>query len=116
MAIDWRAMWIPTWSPWEVVLRASAVYVVVQILFRYIGSKELGRYATHELAMVVLVTVAAREAIVGTDVSLTSATVGLTTLATLEWLLSYLSFRSPRFAKWIEGPVCQLIHEAECRT
>ena len=96
VAIDWRAMWVPTWSPLEVVLRASAVYTVVQILFRYIGSKELGRYATHELAMVTLITVAARQAIVGPDVSLTSAIVGLITVATLEWLLSYLSFRSQR--------------------
>jgi uncharacterized membrane protein YcaP (DUF421 family) len=102
-------MWAPVWSPWEVILRTTVVYVVVQVLFRNIGSKELGRYATHQLAMVVLITVAARQAIVGPDASLTSAIIGLTTLAVLEWLLSYLSFRSQRFAKWVEGPVYQLI-------
>jgi uncharacterized membrane protein YcaP (DUF421 family) len=111
VALDWRTIWVPMWSPWEVVVRTSVVYVVIQILFRNIGSKELGRYAPHELAMVALMTVAARQAIVGPDVSLTSAIVGLTTLAVLEWLLSYLSFRSPRFAKWIEGPVRQLIRD-----
>jgi len=104
-------MWVPSLSPWEVALRAAVIYVVVQVLFRNIGSKELGRYATHELAMVVLITVAAREAIVGPDASLTSAIIGLTTLAALEWLLSYLSFRSQRFARWAEGPVCQLIRD-----
>jgi uncharacterized membrane protein YcaP (DUF421 family) len=104
-------MWAPVWSPWEVILRTTVVYVVVQVLFRNIGSKELGRYATHQLAMVVLITVAARQAIVGPDASLTSAIIGLTTLAVLEWLLSYLSFRNQRFAKWVEGPVYQLIRD-----
>jgi uncharacterized membrane protein YcaP (DUF421 family) len=111
LTIDWRAMWIPTWSPWEVMLRASVVYVVVQILFRNIGTKEQTRYATHDLALMLLVAVAAREAIVGPDSSLTSAIVGLCTLATLDWLFSYLSFRSPRFAKLVEGPVCRLIRD-----
>jgi uncharacterized membrane protein YcaP (DUF421 family) len=106
-------MWVPTWSPWEVILRATVVYVVVQFLFRNIGSKELGRYAPHQLAMFVLIAVAARQAIVGPDASLTSAIMGLTTLATLEWLLSYLSFRSRRFARWVEGPVCQLIRDGQ---
>jgi uncharacterized membrane protein YcaP (DUF421 family) len=109
--IDWHAMWAPSWSPFEVALRAAVVYAVVQVLFRNIGSKELGRYATHELAMVVLITVAARQAIVGPDASLTSAIIGLTTLAALEWLVSYFSFRSQRFARWAEGPVYQLIRD-----
>jgi uncharacterized membrane protein YcaP (DUF421 family) len=93
------------------MLRASVVYFVVQIVFRNIGTREQSRYATHDLALLLLVAVAARQSIVGPDASLTSAILGLATLAGLDWLLSYLSFRSPRFAKLVEGPVCRLIRE-----
>jgi uncharacterized membrane protein YcaP (DUF421 family) len=108
-------MWVPTWSPWEVAFRASFIYAVVQILFRNIGGKERSRYAIPDLALMLLIAVAAREAIVGPDTSLTSAIVALGTLAGLDWLLSYLSFRSPRFAKLVEGPVCQLIRDGRIR-
>jgi len=84
-------MWVPTWSPWEVVFRASVIYGVVQILFRNIGGKERSRYAIPDLALMLLIAVAARQAIVGPDTSLTSAT-----------LLSELSQPSIRKAR--RGP------------
>ncbi|MGC4113084.1 MAG: DUF421 domain-containing protein [Myxococcales bacterium] len=90
-------------------LRAAAVYAFVQLLLRLVGRKELGRYATSDIAVLLLVTVAARGSIVGSDTSLTSAFVGLATIVGLDWLISYLTFRVPRVADIIEGPVRQLV-------
>lgn len=106
---DWRGMWAPRWPPWEVALRAAIVYLSLQLLLRLVGRKELARYSTINASVLIIISIALRETIVGDDTSITSGIVALATIIGLDWLLSYLSFRSERAADIIEGPVRQLV-------
>jgi uncharacterized membrane protein YcaP (DUF421 family) len=106
-------MWSPELPPHEVALRAAVIYVFVQLLFRLAGRKELGRWGPSDVALLFLITTAARQSIVGDDPSLTSAMVGLATLVGLDWLLSFLASRSRRAADLLEGPVRQLVRDGE---
>ena len=112
-AFSWSAMWQPTWPPWEVALRAAILYCFVQLVFRLVGRKELGRYSTSDIVVLFLFTVAVRKAIVGDDSSLTNAFVGLATIVGLDWLLRIVTFRSRRAANVLEGPVRQIIRGGE---
>lgn len=60
----------------------------VQVLFRLVGRKELGRYSTYDIAVLLLITVPVRNSMVGEDSSLTNAFVALGTILGLDWLLS----------------------------
>lgn len=63
-AFDWHEMWAPQWPPQETALRAALVYLGVQVLLRLAGRKELGRYASFNVAILVLVTTAMRQTLV----------------------------------------------------
>jgi uncharacterized membrane protein YcaP (DUF421 family) len=106
---DWHGMWWPQAPPWEVALRATVIYFFIIALFRAAGRKELSRYATHDIILLFLITTAARQSIVGTDTSLTTAFVGLATIIGWNWLASYAAARSSRAATVIDGPVRRLI-------
>lgn len=108
---DWRGMWWPQWPPWEVALRAAFIYLFILLLFRLVGRKELSRYSTFNMAVLFLITVATRQTFLGDDPSLTSAMVGLGTIFGLDYLLSYLVFRSRRLADLLEGPVRVLVKD-----
>jgi uncharacterized membrane protein YcaP (DUF421 family) len=106
-------LFAPELPPWEVALRAAFVYVFIQVLFRALGRKELGRWGLPDVVLLFLLGTAVRTSIVGKDASLTSAMVGLSTIALLDWLLSRASARSDRVADLLEGPVRQLVRDGE---
>jgi uncharacterized membrane protein YcaP (DUF421 family) len=104
-------MWWPRLPPWEVALRTAFIYVFILLLFRLVGRKELSRYSTFNMAVLFLISVATRQTFVDDDPSLTSAMVALGTLFGLDYLLSWLVFRSRRLANLLEGPVRQLVKD-----
>ncbi len=77
---DWHRLWVPHLTPWEVALRATFVYFLAQLLFRVVGRKELSRYGTHDIILLLIVSTSVRQSIVGSDSSLTSAAVALRTI------------------------------------
>jgi uncharacterized membrane protein YcaP (DUF421 family) len=113
--MDFHRMWVPELPPHEVVFRATVVYVFIQVLFRVVGRKEFGRWGASDIVLLFLITTAARETIVASDHSLTSAMIGLATIVFLDWLLSVATSRSRRAADLVEGRVRQLVKDGELR-
>ncbi len=109
----WHAVWVPTWSPWEVIFRASAVYAFTVALFRVVGRKELSRYATHDIVLLFLIATAARQSMVGSDSSVTSAFIALATIAGWDTLLSWLAYRSRRVAAVVDGRLRRLVSDGK---
>ncbi len=113
MSMDWPALFKPELAPWEVAGRAALIYVSVQALLRVLGRKELGRWGVPDVVLLFLVGTSVRTTIVGRDTSLTSAVVGLTTIALLDWVQSLVTSRSERWADVLEGPVRRLVRNGE---
>jgi uncharacterized membrane protein YcaP (DUF421 family) len=109
--MNWHRIWTPQWSPVEVVFRAAIVYFAVFILLRLVGRKELGRYSSFDVALLALMTTAARQSIVGTDTSITSAVVALTVIFVVDRLFSHVVFKSSRAADVLEGEVLLLVRD-----
>lgn len=108
---DWHALWVPSWSPLEVVFRATIVYFFTVGAFRLAGRKELSRYATHDIVLLFLIATATRQTIVGTDTSLTTGLVGLSTIIGWDTLLSHLAYRSRRAAQIVDGKIRRLVRD-----
>jgi uncharacterized membrane protein YcaP (DUF421 family) len=113
MSLDLHAMWTPELAPLEVVIRATIIYAFVQVLFRLVGRKELGRWGPSDVVLLFLITTAARTSIVADDSSLTTAMIGLATIIGLDWAMSFLTSRSRRAADVLEGPVRRLVRDGE---
>jgi uncharacterized membrane protein YcaP (DUF421 family) len=109
--IDWQQLWTPELSPLEVVLRATIIYLGVLALFRLVGRKELARYSPFDFLLILLVSQGLRQTLVGSDKSLTSGFVAVGTLFGIDLLLSWLSFRSRRFAALVQGRPSKLVED-----
>jgi uncharacterized membrane protein YcaP (DUF421 family) len=105
---SWYAIVVPIWPPEEVIFRAAVVYIFVFGMFRILGRREWTRYSTFNVAVIFLVTVALRTTLVGDDSSLTSGVISFSTMTILDWLISYLCFRSETIKRWVSGSVSTL--------
>ncbi|MCY1017325.1 DUF421 domain-containing protein [Pyxidicoccus sp. MSG2] len=108
---DWQGMWTPDLNTFEVVFRASAVYLFAQLVLRLAGRKELGRSSTFDIVLLLIISVCLRRSIVAEDDSLTSAFVAFGTLGAWDRFFSWLSMRSEKAAKVLTGKPVELVRE-----
>jgi uncharacterized membrane protein YcaP (DUF421 family) len=88
---------------WEFVIRAVAVYVVVLIMVRIVGKRTVGQYTPFDLIVVVLLGTAVQNSLIGEDQSLLGGLILAATLLSLNWGVGFLSARSRRFDRLVEG-------------
>jgi uncharacterized membrane protein YcaP (DUF421 family) len=90
--IDWQAMFVPTVSLLEIVLRGSAVYLSILVLLR-LFRREAGTLGTTDLIVVVLVADAAQNAMAAEYHSVTEGLVLVATIFAWNYGLDWLAFR-----------------------
>jgi uncharacterized membrane protein YcaP (DUF421 family) len=87
----------------ETVLRVIFVYVFVWACFRLIGKRELTQISPFELVTLLFIPQLFSRALTRQDYSMTNAVIGATTLFSLVFFTSVLSYRSKRFARVVEA-------------
>jgi uncharacterized membrane protein YcaP (DUF421 family) len=103
VTVDWAGLWATKQSMVETLLRSSFVYLLVHLLLRLAGRKELSRYASFDVAVLFLIGVAVRRAMTVDDASLTTATLALATVIGWDVFFSWLGFRSTLAATLLKG-------------
>jgi uncharacterized membrane protein YcaP (DUF421 family) len=96
-----------------IVVRTFVVYAVLIGGLRIFGKRELGQMTPFDLVVILTVSNAVQNAMIGTDVSLTGATVSVATLLLTNWLFNQLGFRSARLRKLFLGQPRLLVHNGE---
>jgi uncharacterized membrane protein YcaP (DUF421 family) len=104
-------LFAPQVSLLEKVLRALLVFVFLVVALRLGGKRELGQINVLDLAVLLLVSNALQNAMIGADDSLVGGIVGATTLFVANYLFVRLVFRSRRASRILEGePTVLLEH------
>ena len=88
---------------WEMILRATSVYVVLLLMVRITGKRTVGQFTPFDLILVVLLGESVGESMVGGDHSLVGGLILAGTLLGLNWLVGFISARSPAFDRLTEG-------------
>ena len=88
---------------WTFVLRATAIYVLVMVLIRVSGKRAVGQFTPFDLVMLILVGNAVQNGINGGDNSLTGAAIMATTLIALNYGVAFITSRSRRVERIVEG-------------
>ena len=101
--VDWSGLWEIQQPVAETVIRSSIVYLIVHLLLRLAGRKELSRYSSFDVAVLFLIGVAVRRAMTVDDASLTTATIALATVILWDVFFSWLGFRSTLAAALLKG-------------
>ena len=91
-------------APWWVfVLRATAIYALVMVLVRVSGKRAVGQFTPFDLVLLILIGNAVQNGINGGDNSLTGAAIMATTLIALNYTVAFVTSRSRRAERLVEG-------------
>ena len=93
----------------EIVLRTMAVYLFLLAGVRLSGKREMGQLMPFELVLLLVLSNAVQNAMVGTNSSLTGGLVAATVLLALAWGLNLLSLRHPGLRRMLVGSPTLLI-------
>ena len=87
----------------ESVLRALAVYAALLVLLRLAGRRTLKDLTTFDAALLLIISEATQQAMLGDDLSVTNAVLVIATLLLADIGLSLLKGRSARLSRVLEG-------------
>jgi len=96
-----------------IVLRTFVVYVVLIGGLRIFGKRELGQMTPFDLVVILTVSNAVQNAMIGSDVTVTGAIVSVVTLLFTNWLFNELGFRSTGFRNVFMGQPRLLVHNGQ---
>lgn len=95
----------------EKLLRPVVVYLVLVLLLRIFGKRELAQLNPFDLVVLLSLSNTVQNAIIGEDNSVTGGIIGACSLLAINWLVVRILFRSPRLNRALEGRPSVLIRE-----
>ncbi|WP_217914675.1 DUF421 domain-containing protein [Miltoncostaea marina] len=97
----------------DIILRAAAVFVLLFVVTRVIGRRELGEMEPFDLILLIVMGDLIQQGVTQSDYSFTGAVLAISTLALLTVAVSYASFRWRRVRPLLEGEPIVLIHDGK---
>ena len=95
----------------DIALRGLALYVFVTVVMRVIGRRELSSLAPSDLVLLIVLGDAVQQGLTQDDYSVTGAVVAVSTIAALQVLTSWISFRSSRGRRFLEGEPIVIVQD-----
>jgi len=102
MEVDWRALFAPGMPPLELMIRGSAVYWFLFLVFRVVLRRDMGAIGVADVLLVVLIADAAQNAMAGEYRSITDGAVLVATIIAWNLLIDWLAYRFSRVRRILE--------------
>lgn len=106
----------------DAIVRGLAVYLFLLILFRIAGRRTLGSITNFDFVLLLIISEATQNAMIGNDYSVTNGFLVILTLVGLDIAMSYLKQRFPAMERYLDGlplilvdqgrPLKELMHRA----
>jgi uncharacterized membrane protein YcaP (DUF421 family) len=100
----------------EIVLRTAIVYLFLVVILRLTGKREVGQMSILELIVILIISDAVQNSMVGENTTLWGGLIAVVTLFTLDYLLKFASDRSRRIRKAVEGEPRLLVRDGRILT
>jgi uncharacterized membrane protein YcaP (DUF421 family) len=97
----------------DIALRALFLYAFVVFVMRVTGRRELSSLSAIDLVLLIVLGDAIQQGLTQDDYSVTGAVIAISTIAAVQVLSSYASFRSKRVRKVIEGEPIVVIQDGK---
>ncbi|HEX5741244.1 MAG TPA: YetF domain-containing protein [Pilimelia sp.] len=98
----------------DAVLRAVVVFLVLMVVLRVFGKRALGEMSTFDFVLVLLISEATQQALLGEDFSITQAALVIATLVMLDRISDALSWRYPWFRTVAESRPTLIMRDGVC--
>ena len=113
MSIPENTMWPLSVVWWELIIRGIIVYILLIVLLRLTGKRQIGQMAPFDLVLLLVLSNAVQNAINGGDNSVTAGAISAATLVSINYLVGIATFKSKRIESLIEGRPQILIHNGK---
>lgn len=100
-------------NPWELVLRGTAVYWFLFLLFRFVLRRDAGSLGIADILLLVLIADASQNAMAGGYESVGDGLVLVTTIAAWNWLMDWASFHNRWVRRFSEPAPLVLVRRGE---
>jgi uncharacterized membrane protein YcaP (DUF421 family) len=97
----------------EKLLRPVIVYLVLVILLRVFGKRELAQLNPFDLVVLLSLSNTVQNAVIGDDNSITGGVIGAFGLLAINWLVVRTLYKSPRLTRMLEGRSTVLIRDGK---
>src|SRR5579859_3548900 len=87
----------------DIVLRAAFAWAFIVFVLRVMGRRELSSLSAADLILLVVLGDLIQNGVTQSDMSITGVTIAISTFALLSVVSSYLSFKSRRVRKLMQG-------------
>jgi len=109
--LDFGGIHLPVLA--NTLFRSVAVYLAVVIALRLAGKRHVGQLSIVDFVLVLLVSNAVQNAMVGSDTSLAGGLVAALTLIAVNWVLTRVALKSVRLGSAIEGEPTLLVRNGQ---
>lgn len=110
--IDWHALFVPTVSPLELVLRGSVMYALIFAAMRILR-RQRGALTTADLLVVVMVADAAQNALASDYRSISEGIIVVLTIFAWNLAIDWLGYRSVRLHRLFNPSPLLLVKDGE---
>jgi uncharacterized membrane protein YcaP (DUF421 family) len=111
MDVDWRALFELGVSPLELVVRGTAVYWFLFLVFRMVLRRDVGAIGVADVLLVVLIADAAQNAMAGEYRSITDGAVLVSTIIGWNLLIDWLAYRFAPLRRILEPRPLPLVRD-----
>lgn len=111
--IDWRAIFVPSISIVELIIRGTLVYLALFSVLRFLPSRQLGTLGITDLLVVVLFAEAAQNAMASNYTSITEGAILVATVIFWSYFLNWLGYKLPNFQRFLNPPPLLLVKNGQ---
>ena len=107
--MNWAELFGFTLSPLEIVVRGSAIYWFLFVIFRLVLRREVGALGIADVLVIVLIADASQNAMAGEYRSISEGFVLIATIVFWNYTMDWAAFRWPRIGRLLEPPPVVLV-------
>src|SRR4029453_1890260 len=107
--MNWAELFGITISPLELVVRGSAIFWFLFVIFRFVLRREIGAIGVADILVIVLIADAAQNAMAGEYRSITDGFILIATIVFWNYALDWAAYRSEKLARLLEPPPLVLV-------
>jgi uncharacterized membrane protein YcaP (DUF421 family) len=97
----------------DIILRSAAVYFFVFIAIRITGKKEISQLSIVDFVLVILVSNAVQNSMVGPDTSLVGGLIAAAVLFLIDYVIKFITYRNRKAKRLLEGVPVLLVYKGK---
>ena len=113
MSVDWGQIFGVSVPPLELIVRGTAMYFFLFLLFRVVVRRRVGSVGMADILVLVIIADAAQNAMSGEYKSFTEGAILVGTIVGWNMAIDWLNFRVPALRDWLEPPPLLLIRNGQ---